>query len=134
MANSDVVVVILGAGKGTRLKSALAKVLHRAGGRSLVEHVVRACQPLKAREMIAVVGHQAEDVTAALAPLGVKTALQKPQRGTGHALLIARRAIPSRAKYAIVLPGDAPLIRTDTLAAVASSHPENRAAGTNFFP
>src|SRR5258705_5627378 len=96
MANSDFVVVILGAGKGTRLKSALAKVLHRAGGRSLVEHVVRACQPLKAREMIAVVGHQAEDVTAALAPLGAKTALQKPQRGTGHALLITRPAIPSR--------------------------------------
>jgi len=69
MATSDYVVVILAAGKGTRLKSALAKVLHRAGGRTLIEHVVRACQPLKAREMIAVVGHQAEDVTAAVAPL-----------------------------------------------------------------
>jgi bifunctional UDP-N-acetylglucosamine pyrophosphorylase / glucosamine-1-phosphate N-acetyltransferase len=130
MANSDFVIVILGAGKGTRLKSALAKVLHRAGGRSLVEHVVRACQPLKAREIIAVVGHQAEDVTAALAPLGVKTALQKPQRGTGHAMLVTRRAIPSRAKYAIVLPGDAPLIRTDTLAALARSHRETGAAAT----
>ena len=130
MSNSDVVIVILAAGKGTRLKSALAKVLHRAGGRSLVEHVVRACQPLKAREMIAVVGHQAEDVTAALAPLGVKTALQKPQRGTGHAMLVARRAIPSRAKYVIILPGDAPLIRTDTLAALARSHRETGAAAT----
>jgi len=130
MSNSDVVIVILAAGKGTRLKSALAKVLHRAGGRSLVEHVVRACQPLKAREMVAVVGHQAEDVTAALTSLGVKTALQNPQRGTGHAMLVARRAIPSRAKYAIVLPGDAPLIRTDTLAALARSHRETGAAAT----
>ena len=122
--------MILAAGKGTRLKSALAKVLHRAGGRPLVEHVVRACQPLKAREIIAVVGHQAEDVTAAVAPLGVKTALQQPQRGTGHAMLVARRAIPSRAKFAILLPGDAPLIRTETLAALARAHREAGAAAT----
>ncbi len=130
MATSDFVVVILAAGKGTRLKSARAKVLHRAGGRSLVEHVVRACQPLKAREIIAVVGHQAEDVTGTLAPLGVKTALQQPQRGTGHAMLVARRAIPSRAKFAILLPGDAPLIRTETLAALARAHKETNAAAT----
>ena len=130
MATSDFVVVILAAGKGTRLKSARAKVLHRAGGRSLVEHVVRACQPLKAREIIAVVGHQAKDVTGTLAPLGVKTALQQPQRGTGHAMVVARRAIPSRAKFAILLPGDAPLIRTETLAALARAHKETNAAAT----
>src|SRR4029077_13945592 len=80
MANSDFVIVILAAGKGTRLKSALAKVLHRAGGRTLVEHVVRACQPLKPREIVAVVGHQADDVTRDVSPLGVKTVLQEPQR------------------------------------------------------
>src|SRR5712671_7253136 len=130
MANSDFVIVILGAGKGTRLKSALAKVLHRAGGRTLIEHVVRACQPLKAREMIAVVGHQAEDVTAVVAPLGVKSTLQQPQRGTGHAMLVARRAIPARVKFAIVLPGDAPLIRAETLAALARAHRETGAAAT----
>jgi bifunctional UDP-N-acetylglucosamine pyrophosphorylase/glucosamine-1-phosphate N-acetyltransferase len=130
MSNSDFVIVILAAGKGTRLKSALAKVLHRAGGRPLVEHVVRACQPLKPREIIAIVGHQADDVTAAVAPLKVKTALQDPQRGTGHAMLVARKAIPSRAKYAILLPGDAPLIRTETLAALARAHRETGAAAT----
>src|SRR5580704_1629896 len=108
MATPDFVIVILAAGKGTRLKSNLVKVLHRAGGRPLVEHVVRACQPLKAREIIAVVGHQAADVTTAVAPLGAKTVLQEPQRGTGHAMQVARRAIPSRAKFAILLPGDAP--------------------------
>ncbi|MBZ5642836.1 MAG: bifunctional UDP-N-acetylglucosamine diphosphorylase/glucosamine-1-phosphate N-acetyltransferase GlmU [Acidobacteriia bacterium] len=130
MANPDIAIVILAAGKGTRLKSALAKVLHRAGGRPLVEHVVRACQPLKSREIIAVVGHQAEDVTAAVAPLGVKTALQQPQRGTGHAMQVARRAIPARVKFAILLPGDAPLIRTETLAALAAAHRESGAAAT----
>src|SRR5579872_150709 len=122
MTNSNLVLVILAAGKGTRLKSALAKVLHRAGGRPLVEQVVRACLPLKPREIVAVVGHQAEDVTAAVEPLGVKSVLQEPQRGTGHAMLVARRAISSRAKVAIILPGDAPLIRTETLAALARAH------------
>src|SRR6202048_4710923 len=130
MATSDFVVVILAAGKGTRLKSTIAKVLHRAGGRSLIEHVARICQPLKAREIIAMVGHQSDDVTAEVAQLGVKTVLQQPQRGTGHAILVARRAIPSRAKFAIVLPGDAPLIRTETLVALAHSHKETGAAAT----
>jgi len=130
MANPEFVIVVLAAGKGTRLKSALAKVLHRAGGRPLVEHVVRACLPLKAREIVAVVGHQAEDVTAAVAPLNVKTVLQEPQRGTGHAMLVAKRAISSRAKYVILLPGDAPLIRTETLAALAAAHRESGAAAT----
>src|SRR5712671_4140928 len=130
MSNNDLAIVVLAAGKGTRLKSSLAKVLHRAGGRSLIEHVVRSCQPLRAREIIAVVGHQAEEVTAAVAPLGVKTMLQQPQRGTGHAMLVARRAIPRRAKFAILLPGDAPLIRTETLAALTRAHRESGAAAT----
>ena len=130
MANSDFVIVILAAGKGTRLKSALGKVLHRSGGRTLVEHVVRTCMPLKPREIVAVVGHQAEDVSAAVAPLGVKTVLQEPQRGTGHAMLVARRSISSRAKFAIILPGDAPLIRTETIAALASAHRDSGAAAT----
>jgi bifunctional UDP-N-acetylglucosamine pyrophosphorylase / glucosamine-1-phosphate N-acetyltransferase len=130
MANTDFSIVILAAGKGTRLKSALAKVLHRAGGRPLVEHVVRACLPLKPREIVVVVGHQADDVTSVVAPLGVKTVLQKPQRGTGHAMLVARRAISTRAKFAIILPGDAPLIRPETLSALARSHRENGAAAT----
>ncbi len=130
MAIPDFVIVILAAGRGTRLKSSLAKVLHRAGGRSLVENVVRACLPLKAREIITVVGYQAEDVAAAVTPLGVKTVIQNPQRGTGHALLVAQRAIRSRAKFAIVLPGDAPLICTETLAALARAHQEGDAAAT----
>ncbi len=130
MANSDVVIVILAAGKGTRLKSALAKVLHRAGGRPLVEHVVRACQPIKPREIVAVVGHQADDVIAAVSPLSVKTVLQEPQRGTGHAMMVARKAISSRSKIVIILPGDAPLIRTETVAALAQAHRESGAAAT----
>src|SRR6185295_1801432 len=129
MASSDFVIVILAAGKGVRLHSALPKVLHRAGGRTLIEHVVRACQPLKPRAIVAVVGHEAEKVSAVVEPLGVRTVLQQPQRGTGHAMLVARRAIGS-ARFAIVLPGDAPLIRTETLEALARTHRQAQAAAT----
>ena len=129
MALPDFVVVILAAGKGTRLRSAFAKVLHRAGGQTLVEHVVRACRPLKAGAMVGVVGHQAEQVSAVLEPLGVRTVVQRPQRGTGHALLVARRAI-GRAKFVIVVPGDAPLVGTETLAALARTHRQAHAAAT----
>jgi bifunctional UDP-N-acetylglucosamine pyrophosphorylase/glucosamine-1-phosphate N-acetyltransferase len=112
------------------MRSELAKVLHRAGGLPLIEHVVRACQPLKAAQTIAVVGHQAEEVGAVVTALGAQTVLQQPQRGTGHAMQVARRAIRSRAKLAIVLPGDAPLLRTETLKALLDTHRRGEAAAT----
>lgn len=129
MANKDLAILILAAGKGTRLKSSLAKVLHQAGGRSLLEHVVRACAPLGAKKTIAVIGHQAEKVAEVCAPLEVATVLQQPQNGTGHAMLVAKRAIGS-AKYVIVLPGDAPLVRTQTLRALLAKHKSGNAAAT----
>ena len=129
MSNKDVVVLILAAGKGTRLKSNIAKVLHHAGGRPIVEHVVRACLPLHPKKIIAVIGHQAEQVSAAIEPLDVATVLQQPQNGTGHALLVSRRAI-GNAKFVVVLPGDAPLIRTETLRALIQKHKSASAAAT----
>ena len=129
MNNKDVAVLILAAGKGTRLKSSLAKVLHCAGGRPLVEHVVRACLPLKPKKIIAVIGHQSEKVEAVVEPLDVETVLQQPQNGTGHALLVAKRTI-GNAKYIVVLPGDAPLVRTETLRALISKHKSGAAAAT----
>jgi bifunctional N-acetylglucosamine-1-phosphate-uridyltransferase/glucosamine-1-phosphate-acetyltransferase GlmU-like protein len=129
MANNDVVIVILAAGKGTRLKSSLAKVLHRAGGRTLIEHVVRACAPLKAKKTVVVVGHQAEQVTAMVEALGAETALQQPQHGTGHAMQMAKRAI-GKAKFAVVLPGDAPLVRAETLKGLIAAHRAGNASAT----
>ena len=129
MANHDLAVVILAAGKGTRLKSSLAKVLHRAGGRTLVEHVVEACAPLGAKKTVVLVGHQAEHVAPVVEPMGAETVLQQPQHGTGHAMQVARRAI-GRAKFAVVLPGDAPLVRTETLKALVASHRNGNAAAT----
>src|ERR1700720_3005828 len=129
MALPDFGVVILAAGKGTRLKSSLAKVLHRAGGRTLIEHVVRSCAPLKPRETVVVVGHQAEQVAAIVESFGAVAVLQQPQHGTGHAMQVAKRAL-GRAKFAIVLAGDAPLVRTETLKALVAAHHKGNAAAT----
>jgi bifunctional UDP-N-acetylglucosamine pyrophosphorylase / glucosamine-1-phosphate N-acetyltransferase len=129
MPANDLAVVILAAGKGTRLKSSLAKVLHRAGGRTLLEQVVRACAPLRAKKIIVVVGHQAEQVAAVVEPTGIETVLQQPQHGTGHAMQVARRAL-GKAKLVVVLPGDAPLARTETLRALLAAHRAGSAAAT----
>ncbi|HEY2117978.1 MAG TPA: bifunctional UDP-N-acetylglucosamine diphosphorylase/glucosamine-1-phosphate N-acetyltransferase GlmU [Candidatus Acidoferrum sp.] len=129
MANKDLAILVLAAGKGTRLKSSLAKVLHSAGGRPLIEHVLRACKPLGAKRSIAVIGHQAEKVAEVCEPYGVEMVLQQPQNGTGHAMQVAKRAI-GNAKYVIVLPGDAPLIRTQTLRAMLARHKSGNAAAT----
>ncbi|HKQ86931.1 MAG TPA: bifunctional UDP-N-acetylglucosamine diphosphorylase/glucosamine-1-phosphate N-acetyltransferase GlmU [Candidatus Acidoferrales bacterium] len=130
MAASDCVVIILAAGKGTRMRSEQAKVLHRAGGLPLLEHVIRACRGLKPAQIIAVIGHQAEAVGAVAEQLGAKTVLQQPQRGTGHAIQVARRAIRGGAKLAIVLPGDGPLVRKETLANLLDTHRRGEAAAT----
>jgi bifunctional UDP-N-acetylglucosamine pyrophosphorylase / glucosamine-1-phosphate N-acetyltransferase len=129
MPANDLAIVILAAGKGTRLKSSLAKVLHRAGGRALIEHVLRACAPLKPRKTIVVVGHQSEQVQTVVEPFDAEPVLQQPQHGTGHAVLASRRALGS-AKTLVVLPGDAPLVRTETLRAMIATHRAGNAAAT----
>jgi len=129
MAFPDLVVVVLAAGKGTRLKSSVAKVLHRAGGRTLVEHVLHACQPLRAHSIVVVTGYQAEDVSAAVEPMQVRTVTQEPQRGTGHAVLVARKAI-GRANHVLVVPGDSPMLRSQTLEALVRAHRQAGAAAT----
>ncbi|HEY0703530.1 MAG TPA: bifunctional UDP-N-acetylglucosamine diphosphorylase/glucosamine-1-phosphate N-acetyltransferase GlmU [Candidatus Acidoferrales bacterium] len=126
----DTAIVILAAGKGTRMRSELAKVLHRAGGRTLLEQVIRACQPLKPAQLLAVVGHQAPEVSAVAEALGAETVLQKPQRGTGHALQVARRKLRRSARIVVVVPGDAPLLRAETLAALLDTHRRGEAAAT----
>jgi bifunctional UDP-N-acetylglucosamine pyrophosphorylase / glucosamine-1-phosphate N-acetyltransferase len=129
MPVKDLAIVILAAGKGTRLKSSLAKVLHRAGGRALVEQVLCACAPLGAKKTVVVVGHQAEEVIAVVEPTGVASVLQQPQHGTGHAMQVARRAVGG-ARLVVVLPGDAPLVRTETLRALVAAHRAGNAAAT----
>jgi bifunctional UDP-N-acetylglucosamine pyrophosphorylase / glucosamine-1-phosphate N-acetyltransferase len=134
VASTDTSIIILAAGKGTRMRSDLAKVLHRAGGRPLIEHLIRACQPLRPAQILAVLGHQAEAVAAAVEALDlqipVETIVQQPQRGTGHAMQVARRAIRRSAKVVAVIAGDAALLRTETLAALLDTHRRGEAAAT----
>lgn len=105
-------ILILAAGKGTRMKSRKAKVLHKVGGAALLEHVLKASQPL-ATQVLVVVGHQAETVKALLPT--VTFVEQKEQLGTGHAVISAREALAGFSGDLLVLPGDVPLISQKTL-------------------
>lgn len=128
-------VVILAAGLGTRMRSRRAKVLHRAGGLSLAEHVVQAAGGVAPRERVVVVtGHQADAVEHLLEPLGVHFARQVEQRGTGHALLCAReqlqRADPKQNGLLLVLYGDTPLLSAATLKQLRDLQAGSNAAAT----
>jgi bifunctional UDP-N-acetylglucosamine pyrophosphorylase/glucosamine-1-phosphate N-acetyltransferase len=113
---SQINVVILAAGLGTRMKSKRAKVLHRAGGMALIEHVVAASSAIApADHNTVVVGHQADQVRALLAPSGVRFVEQAEQKGTGHALLACRQSLASQAGLVVVLYGDCPLLAPATL-------------------
>ena len=124
-------VVILAAGLGTRMKSRKAKVLHHAGGLALVEHVVNSALAITSPDrVVVVVGHQAEQVQATLAATGVRLALQAEQRGTGDALAVCRNVTPDREGLLIVLYGDCPLLSVDTLHTLVDHHRNSRAAAT----
>jgi bifunctional UDP-N-acetylglucosamine pyrophosphorylase / glucosamine-1-phosphate N-acetyltransferase len=128
--NPDFAIVIMAAGKGTRLKSSRAKVLHEIAGQPLLAHVIKAAQQIVPAEHIyVIVGHQAEKVRAAVAPMGVKFVLQAEQRGTGHAIICAREQVASYQNI-LVLSGDVPLIRPETIARLRDFHLSKKAAMT----
>ncbi|MGA7524923.1 MAG: bifunctional UDP-N-acetylglucosamine diphosphorylase/glucosamine-1-phosphate N-acetyltransferase GlmU [Acidobacteriaceae bacterium] len=123
-------IVIMAAGKGTRLKSKRAKVLHEIGGRPLLRHVIdAAAQVVPPRDILVVVGHQAETVKAAVGDTGVRFVLQEKQRGTGHALQCAESKTRDYGEL-IVLSGDVPLLRSETILALRDFHLRERAAMT----
>ncbi len=112
---SEVHAIILAAGKGTRMKSELAKVLHPLAGRPLLAHVLDALSPLGPRRTVVVVGHQAERVAEVCRGPGVETVLQEEQLGTGHAVDQARSVLADASGHTLVLCGDVPLLSTQTL-------------------
>jgi bifunctional UDP-N-acetylglucosamine pyrophosphorylase/glucosamine-1-phosphate N-acetyltransferase len=129
--SSDIHIVVLAAGKGTRMKSRLPKVLHRAAGLPLIEHVLRAGASLSPSSVVVVVGHGADQLQHALGKRqGLSFALQEPQLGTGHALLQAEPLLKDARGTLLLLSGDAPLLRAATLAAVVRTHEARRAAAT----
>ena len=107
--------VVLAAGKGTRMKSDLAKVLHELEGRPLLDHVLDTVAAAGIGHTVVVVGHQAERVREACARPGLDFALQEPQLGTGHAVQVAVPALHGGG-HTVVLAGDVPLLRPRTLA------------------
>ncbi len=121
----DVSVIILAAGYGTRMRSKLAKVLHKAGGAPLIEHVIRAAMEIAPPERItAVVGHQGDKVRDGMAHLGVHFQTQEEPLGTGHAVLVCRGLAHHATGRVVVMYGDCPLLRGETLKGLVARHNE----------
>lgn len=128
-------IVIMAAGKGTRLKSRQPKVLHEIGGKALLLHVIAAAKTIVPPDRIyCIVGHKAERVREAVASTGVQFVLQAEQRGTGHALQVVKAHFAATGEtppeHLLVLSGDVPLIRPETLASVCEAHLQEAAAMT----
>ena len=123
----DLDIVILAAGRGSRMESDLPKVLHSLLGQPLIDHVLDAAEALNPRDIVVIVGHGREAVKATLKGRGVKFVVQKEQKGTGHALRCTRRTLAGRRGHVMVLSGDVPLIRANTLEKLFSEHKAHRA-------
>ncbi len=129
-AQSRFAIAIMAAGKGTRLKSRHPKVLHEVGGRALLQHVIEAAVSVAApRDIVAIIGHEADRVRDAVASTGVQFVLQAEQLGTGHALMVSRQALAPY-EHVLVLSGDVPLLRGETIRRIRDFHRQQNAAMT----
>ena len=127
----DLHVVVLAAGKGTRMRSTVPKVLHPAAGLPLIGHILRTAESLHPKSTIIVVGHQAEQLKEAIGKrLGLGFASQEPQLGTGHALLQSEPLLQGARGTVLLLSGDVPLLREETLERLVKAHQERSAAAT----
>ncbi len=122
--------LILAAGKGTRMKSDLPKVLHKILGESMLSHVVRNAEELGCDDIIVVVGHKKELVEAELQGRAVRFALQARQLGTGHAVMMAEPLLRDYCGDVLVLAGDVPLLRLETLEKLLNKHRSEKADAT----
>jgi bifunctional UDP-N-acetylglucosamine pyrophosphorylase/glucosamine-1-phosphate N-acetyltransferase len=128
---ADLHVVVLAAGKGTRMKSGSPKVLHKAAGLPLIEHVLRTAASQNPASIVVVVGHQSNQLQEALGKrLGLAFAVQEPQLGTGHALLQAEPFVKDAHGTLVLLSGDVPLLRPETVERLVRTHEERSAAAT----
>ena len=130
---SPVTVVILAAGQGTRMRSAVPKMLHEAAGVPLLEHVVRAVKPLEPERVVLVIGHGADQIRERFESADVTFAEQRERRGTGHALMQANDAVRGTSGPLLVLNGDGPLIRSETLARLVEEQRKNGGVGMTLL-
>ncbi len=127
----DIHVVVLAAGKGTRMKSQVPKVLHRISGFALIERVLRTADALSPASVTLVVGHGADEVKASLASrTTLRFVTQEPQLGTGHALLQTRSVLEGKPGVVVLLSGDVPLLTSHTLRSLIDMHRQSQAAAT----
>ena len=125
----ELVAIVLAAGEGRRMRSPLPKVLHHAAGRSLVDWVLAAAAGAGVERTVVVVGHGGDEVRRALAgKSGLEFAVQPEQLGTGHAVLMCRDQLRDHHGGILVLNGDTPLVRADSLAALVAARDEADAA------
>jgi bifunctional UDP-N-acetylglucosamine pyrophosphorylase/glucosamine-1-phosphate N-acetyltransferase len=128
---ADIHVVVLAAGKGTRMKSQVPKVLHRISGFALIERVLRTADALSPASITLVVGHGADEVKRSLAKrANLNFVVQEQQLGTGHALLQTRPVLEGKQGVVVLLSGDVPLLTTATLRSLIETHEELQAAAT----
>ena len=120
----NLTVIVLAAGGGTRMKSKTMKVLHPIGGRSMIGHVLNAVQAVEPQRIVAVIGHQREQVGPHIQSLvpDVVLAVQETQDGTGHAVRVAVEAAGTTSGTVIVAAGDTPLLRGESLREFAAEH------------
>src|SRR6185369_7976091 len=131
MAASDIHVVILAAGQGTRMKSRMPKVLHRLGGKCLIEHVLGVAQAVSPKTVTIVVGHEADSIRRFVGDRpNIGWALQEPQLGTAHALQQTEPCLAAKRGTLILLSGDVPMLEAVTLQRLVHAHQNARAAAT----
>ena len=123
-------IIVMAAGKGTRMQSDLPKVLHQANRRPLIEYVLDTSLALDPQKIVLIIGHQAELVKAATASYKVSTALQEPQLGTGHAIMQAEAELRDFHGEVLILSGDAPLVNPRTLKKLIAFHHTKNAVAT----
>lgn len=126
---SGLVAVVLAAGKSTRMKSAVPKVLHTIFGRPMIEYVLDAARGAGVERVVVVVGHKADEVKAALSHHeDVEFALQTDQKGTGHAVMMCRESLVDHTGSVLVLAGDTPLLQSSSLKGLLEVQAEKQAA------
>jgi bifunctional UDP-N-acetylglucosamine pyrophosphorylase / glucosamine-1-phosphate N-acetyltransferase len=127
----DLHIIVLAAGKGTRMKSARPKVLHRVAGTPMIDWVLATAVSLSPKSTTIVVGHQATELKAALSGhAGLDFVVQEPQLGTAHALLIAERTLTGRTGTLVMLYADVPMLTSATVTRLLDRHTSSGAAAT----
>lgn len=124
------VTVIMAAGKGTRMKSDLAKVLHPLLGRPMIHYVIQLARELGSERVMAIIGHQKERVREELAGENIEFAVQEPQLGTGHAIMQVAPMLSGYDGDVLILSGDVPLLTYPTMRQLLDLHTDQQAAGT----